>query len=156
MKIPHEIAEERKIRYGNVIPTDQQEAEDKTFAYSGYHICYRDLCDIVRLRVEELLRLIVMELPDDIGVKLVPAGLVLTGGSANLPGIAELATQIAKVPSRVGIPRRIYSVSDSLNGPAFATGIGLILWKATNQDAKGSYELTSFRNFLPRLARVFR
>ena len=86
------------------------------------------MCDIIRARIEELLRLIVLELPQGEQAALVPGGLVLTGGSSNLAGIDVLGTEVLKMPVRVGKPLKIYGISEQLNDPAYATAVGLLLW----------------------------
>jgi cell division protein FtsA len=75
-----------------------------------------------------------MELPRTDYSKFIPAGLVLTGGSANLPGLAELAQEVSRIPVRIGEPVSLYGVSDDLKDPAYATSVGLLLWKMRNQE----------------------
>ena len=130
-----ELAEEMKKKYGNVTPTTREERSeaDKTLTQDGHSISYKDLSQIIGIRVDELLRLIVLELPHTDYAKLVPAGLVLTGGTANLPGIAELAQDVTRLPVRIGIPINLYGVSDTLRDPAYATSVGLLIWKMRNR-----------------------
>jgi cell division protein FtsA len=88
--------------------------------------------EILRLRAEELLRLIKLELPQQDSrdfSSFIPAGIVLTGGSSNLPGIAELGSKVTRLPVRVGSPFNLYGIADSLCDPAYATAVGLLLWK---------------------------
>lgn len=156
LKLPFEIAEEIKIKYGNVIPVADEGTTSKALTQSGHNVSHRELCEIIRMRVEELLRLIMLELPGGERAKLVPAGMVLTGGSANLPGISELATQVTRLPVRVGTPHHLYSVSDSLCDPAYATSVGLLLWKLKNEDTTDLPEVLGFRSFVSHMSRVFR
>jgi cell division protein FtsA len=156
LKLPFEIAEEIKIKYGNVIPVADEGTTSKALTQSGHNVSHRELCEIIRMRVEELLRLIMLGLSSAEGAKLVPAGMVLTGGSANLPGISELATQVTRLPVRVGTPHHLYSVSDSLCDPAYATSVGLLLWKLKNEDTTDLPEVLGFRSFVSHMSRVFR
>jgi cell division protein FtsA len=78
--------------------------------------------------MEEILRLIVLELPHGEQEALVPGGLVLTGGSSNLAGIDALGREVLKMPVRVGAPLNVYGISDQLTDPAYATAVGLLLW----------------------------
>ena len=64
---------------------------------------------------------------------LVPAGLVLTGGSSNLSGIETLGRDILRLPVRVGVPTSIYGITDTLRDPAYATSVGLLLWGAKHE-----------------------
>jgi len=136
-----ELAEEMKKRYGNVLPYEEgEEGEERTVTADGHSVSYHDLSEIIRIRMEELVRLIVLELPHGDYTKLVPAGMVLTGGCANLPGLAELTQEITGLPARVGVPANLYGVSDSLRDPAYATTVGLLLWKFKNQTSQ-NYQL---------------
>ena len=76
--------------------------------------------------MEEILRLIVLELPRGEQDALVPGGLVLTGGSFNLAGIDALGRDILKMPVRVGAPLNVYGISDQLSDPAYSTAVGSI------------------------------
>jgi len=64
---------------------------------------------------------------------LVPAGLILTGGSSNLSGIDALGRDILHLPVRVGVPTNIYGITDALRDPAYATSVGLLLWGAKHE-----------------------
>lgn len=133
LNLSFELAETMKKKYGNVMPGDDNSNDDATITTDGHSASYRDLSEIIRMRAEELLRLIVLELPQSDYARLVPAGLVLTGGGANLPGIAELARDVTRLPVRVGVPTNLYGVADALGDPAYATGVGLLLWKMRNE-----------------------
>ncbi|UCC17224.1 MAG: cell division protein FtsA, partial [Dehalococcoidales bacterium] len=100
--LPFEVAEEMKKRYGSLLPVYEGQAEKNETATNGHGISYQDLSEIVRARVEEILRLIVLELPRSDYESLIPAGLILTGGSSNLPGIDMLGRDIMRLPVRVG------------------------------------------------------
>jgi cell division protein FtsA len=156
--LSYELAEEMKKRYGNVTPSDDSKSSnDMTLTQDGHSISYNDLSEIIRVRVEELLRLIVLELPQPDYGKLVPAGLVLTGGGANLPGIAELAERITGLPVRIGKPVSLYGVSDKLNDPAYATGVGLLMWKMNNSGTQSwqSTKENGLRRFFTQMLRLF-
>lgn len=131
MGLPFEVAEQMKKRYGSVMPVYESQVDDQgTISQDGHGISYQDLCDIIRARVEELVRLTILELPQSDYTALVPAGLVLTGGSSNLAGIDVLARDITKLPVRVGVPINLPGINESLRDPAYATGVGLLLWGA--------------------------
>jgi cell division protein FtsA len=63
-----------------------------------------------------------------------PAGVVLTGGCAELSDLAELARNVLQMPVRVGRPERINGLTEEISGPAFATSVGLLLWGLKNYD----------------------
>jgi len=129
--LPFDVAEEMKKRYGSVMPVYEGKTETAgTISQDGHGASYQDLCDIIRARVEEIIRLILLELPRSEYETLVPAGLVLTGGSANLSGMAVLGSDILQLPVRVGMPTNMHGITDTLRDPAYATSVGLLLWGA--------------------------
>ena len=70
--------------------------------------------------------------------QMVPAGLVLTGGSSQLPGAVELSRRLLGMPVRIGRPGEhvpIQQLSRELQSPAFATSVGLLLW-GLHEDAR--------------------
>ena len=101
-----------------------------TLAEDGHGASYQDLCDIIRARIEEVIRLILLELPRSEYEALVPAGLVFTGGSSNLSGIDVLGREILRLPVRIGIPTNMGGITDALRDPAYATSVGLLIWGA--------------------------
>jgi len=127
--LPFDVAEEMKKRYGSVLPVYESKTETlNSLSEDGHGVSFQDMCDIIRARVEEIIRLILLELPRAEYETLVPAGLVLTGGGANLSGIEVLGREILQLPVRIGTPTNIYGISDSLHNPAYSTGVGLLLW----------------------------
>ncbi len=159
LNLSFDLAESMKKKYGNVMLVhDGKDTDDRTLTEDGHSVSYRDLSEIVRIRVEELLRLIIMELPRSDYAKLIPSGLVLTGGTANLPGIAELGCEVTRLPVRVGAPVSLYGVSDVLRNPAYATSVGLLLWKMKNQGTPSSSwrPQSGLRRFVSRIFGLFR
>ena len=69
--------------------------------------------------------------------EMVAAGLVLTGGSASLPGIDELAEQVLRMPVRIGRPLGIHGLADTLNDPAYAASVGLLNWSIMGNGHNG-------------------
>ena len=109
----------------------------------GHGVNYQDLCDIIRARVEEILKLIMLELPNADYEATIPAGMVLTGGSANLAGLATLGCEILKMPVRIGTPNDVYGIADVLRDPAYSTAVGLLLW-GTKHDGKKQWKSGPF------------
>jgi cell division protein FtsA len=159
--LPFEVAEEMKRRYGSVMPVYESKIDaNSPISEDGHGVSYNDLCDIIRARVEEILRLILLEMPGSDYESLVPAGLVLTGGSANLSGIEVLGRDILKLPVRVGLPNRVSGIVDSLNDPAYATSVGLLLWGAKNQSTKkkwkGNWFADRMKQVTSKLVQIFK
>jgi cell division protein FtsA len=154
--LPFDIAEEMKRKYGSVMPVYEGSSDTSpAISQDGHGVSYQDLCDIVRARVEEILKLIMLEMPNSDYESLVPSGLVLTGGSSNLAGIATLGRDILRMPVRVGAPNDIYGIGDVLRDPAYATSVGLLLW-GTKHEGKKTWSSNLFGGALRRLATQLR
>ena len=150
--LPFDVAEEMKKRYGSVMPVYESKTEDTAaISQDGHGVSYQDLCDIIRARVEEILKLILLELPNSEYETLVPAGLVLTGGSSNLAGIATLGRDILQLPVRVGAPSNMEGISDALCDPAYATSVGLLAW-GVSHERSSNWTRWNFGSALKRLA----
>jgi len=160
--LPFDVAEEMKRKFGSVMPVYESKVDTAsmtTISEDGHGISYQDMCDIIRARVEEILRLIILELPRSETETLVPAGLVLTGGSSNLAGIDVLGRDILQLPVRVGIPTSMHGITDTLRDPAYATGVGLMLWGVKNgrtQNWNSGRGLFRMRNLASRVRKLFR
>ncbi len=157
--LPFDVAEQMKIRFGSVMPIYNGKEEENTLhVENGYSISYRDLCEVVRARLEEVLKLIALELPGAEYVREVPAGLVLTGGSSNLLGIETLGQEVLGLPVRVGVPTGVYGITDILPDPAYATSVGLLLWAIRGHEGEQSWQARglgeAFRRFFFRMRRV--
>ena len=86
------------------------------------------VAEIVQSRVEEILTLIKREIAPSGYHDRLAAGVVLTGGCANMDGIAELGEQIFGIPVRVGLPLGVTGLVESVADPLFSTGVGLNLY----------------------------
>lgn len=83
-----------------------------------------DLAQIIEYRMVEILEALAYELGD----MQLPAGLMLTGGTSLMDGLTELAEQIIPVRVQVGYPKELKGLTDRVNHPMYATGIGLVLY----------------------------
>ena len=59
---------------------------------------------------------------------LIAAGIVLSGGSARVEGLVDLAEEIFHMPVRLGLPQYVTGLGDVIRNPAYATGEGLLLF----------------------------
>jgi cell division protein FtsA len=131
--LPFDIAEAMKKKYGNVSPELITKNDDSTLNIeNGHSVSYKDLCGILKDRMEELLRLTLLEMPDSNYNALAPAGLVITGGGAKMSGLQSLAKSVIRIPTRVGQPMGVYGITDILHDPSNSTGVGLLLWGTRN------------------------
>ncbi|MBI5955787.1 MAG: cell division protein FtsA [Chloroflexi bacterium] len=132
-------AEDIKIRCGYAVAAAVDEAEPVELVGFGREnqrvVSRRALSEIIELRSREIFGLILGEIKRSGYDGLLPAGLVLTGGTAELSGITELGSEILQLPVRVGYPRSLEGLSDVVSGPAYAAGVGLLVWSIANRDS---------------------
>jgi cell division protein FtsA len=133
LRTPFATAEEIKVSYANVLNNDTGSAEEievTTFGRSqSDRISRAELCEIVEARLAEMFSFIQEEIKNSGYDNLLPAGVVLTGGGAQLDGIADLAAASLNLPVRIGLPYDVDGLVDSINGPAYAAVVGLLLWE---------------------------
>lgn len=85
-----------------------------------------ELCDIITPRVEEIFDLVRQEVRQSGYADSATAAVVLTGGTALLPGIVEMAEEMFRLPARCGVPTGISGLVDMVDTPMHATGVGLL------------------------------
>jgi cell division protein FtsA len=158
MGLTYELADEMKKKYGTLVPTGEEEDAEKTVGDNGHNVNFRALCEIMQARVEEILRLIVLDLPSEKYAGLIPSGIVLTGGCANIPGIAEMAEKLTKLPVRIGAPIALSGVKvEALGNPAYATSVGLILWSMKNKGTSNWFsKRKGFLGFIDQILALFK
>ncbi len=134
LQMPFTAAEEAKIVYGHVLP--EKEGEDEMIDVQVFGeeerqtISRSRLREIIEARAAETLSLIGREIKSSGYEGLLPAGVVLCGGSSQLRGLRELGHSILQLPVRVGSPQSLEGLLDSISDPAYATSAGLLLWGA--------------------------
>jgi cell division protein FtsA len=92
----------------------------------GHEMSRSMLVSIIAPRVEEILTMARDELVRSRTLEHAGAGVVITGGGASMPGMAELAEEIFALPVRIGAPRDLVPGEDLALGPKFATAVGLV------------------------------
>ncbi len=141
LQTPIEEAELVKKQAGTALVESVGEDEKIEVATIGGDekktVSRKKLAKIIEPRVEELLDLGLQEVEDAGYRDLVPAGLVLTGGTSLLKGIAEFAAQRYEIPVRQGkIPQGIHGLRDIVESPVYATSIGLLRYAVEMKDFK--------------------
>ncbi len=86
------------------------------------------LNEVIHARTRQIFDMVQAEVKKSGYDGMIPAGLVLTGGGAALTGITDAAAHVMRLPVRLGAPRGLSGVADSLGAPPFATSVGLVLW----------------------------
>jgi cell division protein FtsA len=132
LRTPTQYAEEIKVKYACALrqlanPDDTIEVPSVGERPSR-RLSRQTLAEVVEPRYEELLALVQSDLRRSGLEDLVAAGVVLTGGSAKMEGVIDLAEEVFHVPVRLGNPQYVSGLSDVVHNPIHATGVGLLLF----------------------------
>lgn len=170
LRLPISQAEEIKIQHGHA--SRDEVSPNESFSIKPFgeeqpvEINRQELAHVIEARVEEIFSLVLQEIKRSGYDGLLPAGMVLTGGSSALPGIRTLASQTLNVPVRIAQPENLIGMSDKLLNPAYSTSVGLLKWallmtdiyvQPTSQRMRiggatpGTVDWESIKGFLRRL-----
>ncbi|MHB8674693.1 MAG: cell division protein FtsA [Candidatus Limnocylindrales bacterium] len=134
LRAPFAEADELKIKHGHALTRDVETDEMvdvTTFGRNQVDSVPRvQICEVAEARLQETFMLVESEIKRSGYDGLLPAGVVLVGGTAQMSGIIDLASDVLQLPVRQGLPRGIHGLVDSVSGPAYATSVGLVLWGA--------------------------
>ena len=140
LRTPTHEAEKIKQKYGCAMASmvDREETiEVPSVGGRAPRVLSRQiLCEIIEPRVEEIFMLVHREIQKSGYEELLASGLVITGGSTLLDGMAELAEDVTSLPVRRGNPQGIRGLVDVVRSPMYATGVGLVIYGAQHQDAR--------------------
>ena len=129
---PTRHAEEIKIKYACAL--NKLVHPDETINVQGIGdrpprtLPRQVVAEVVEARYEELFSLIKAELRRGGYEDVIASGIVLTGGSAQLEGVVELAEGVFEMPVSIGTPREVTGLKDIVSNPIYATGVGLLLY----------------------------
>lgn len=127
-----DTAEKVKIEYGTIIPEDVNDRETIDLALISkvdtHLISKKTVAEIIQARYHEIFVMVKEELAKINRDGMLPAGVILTGAAAKMPGAVELARETLNLPAQVGFPQNYDGVVDKIEDPAYATAIGLLLW----------------------------
>lgn len=137
LRVPFEVAERVKLQYGDCRPA-QIDPESiftvEPFGGEKIQVGRQDLAHVIEARVEEIFQLVLQDIRESGYDGMLPAGIVLTGGAAQLRGMAQVAYRVLGVPARVASPRNLAGLVDALGSPAYATSVGLLQWAVSGQN----------------------
>jgi cell division protein FtsA len=85
---------------------------------------------VIEPRMEEIFALTKREIHKSGFEEMVPAGVVITGGSVIMNGTVELSERVLEMPVRMGIPTEVGGLTDIIANPVYSTGVGLVLYGA--------------------------
>ncbi|MFM1848740.1 MAG: hypothetical protein RL417_2214 [Pseudomonadota bacterium] len=136
LRTPINAAEEIKCRFGaakaSTFNHDETIEVPSTGGRAARVLSKLVLAEIIEPRVIEIFTLLQRDLAKAGCLDYLTSGIVLTGGSANLSGIAAVGEQVFNLPVRVGAPIGVGGLTDLVKAPQYATGVGLVLYGAQN------------------------
>lgn len=136
LRTSQEEAEKAKIEYGCATVDMVEEGEVFEISSLGAdaprELPKKILANIIEPRMEEIFEKLRNELVKSGYLGMLPGGGVITGGGALLPGTVEMAEKILGMPMRLGLPREIGGLCDTVQSPIFTTAVGLTMY-ATKQ-----------------------
>jgi cell division protein FtsA len=134
LRAPFDEADELKIKFAHALSSEidpNEMVEVTTFGRSHISSVPRiEICEVAEARLQETFQLIQQEIARSGYDGLLPAGVVIVGGTAQLSGVVELGNDVIRLPIRPGIPRGVNGLVDSISDPGYATSVGLTLWGA--------------------------
>ena len=138
LRLPITQAEDVKKQQGHAVRSEIGAEEYFNIRPFGedqpVRINRQDLAHIIEARTAELFGLISQEIKRSGYDGLLPAGMVLTGGTSALPGIRRVASEVLGMPVRTAGPENLVGMVDRLNSPAYATSVGLLHWALNMHD----------------------
>jgi len=159
-QLPIEIAERLKLKYGfaekKSLPSKEEIKLEEIGGEKGKTIPRKKLVEVIEARNLEILELANKELKKIGREKLLPAGVILVGGGAKMPGLEELVKKVLHLPCQIGYPREVEGIVDKIDDPSFATAVGLLLWEVKEGEKGGkSIKRSSISQFFSKLKRWF-
>ncbi len=134
LRTPVAEAERIKIKYGCALTSmvdDEETIEVPSVGGRGPRVLPRRvLAEIIEPRVEEIFQAVKHVIHESGYVDMLPSGVVITGGSTLLDGMAEMAEQVLGLPVRRGAPIGVGGLMDVVKSPSYATGVGLVKYGA--------------------------
>ena len=148
LHITVEEAEHLKKTFGNCVVTSVPQLNEievgGNLTYSGGQparmVRQRFLAEILEPRARELFTMLRDNLRQGGVLEALGAGLVLTGGGANLLGLLDNAESLLRVASRIGVPVPLSKMPPELVRPEFSTAIGMLLYTHRTQVRRASEE----------------
>ena len=160
LRTPTSEAEELKLRHGvamHAMADPEEMIEVPGVGDRAARALSRQrLADVIEPRVAEMFELVQAELRRSGYEELLSSGLVLTGGSAVMSGMVELAEEVFHMPARVGYPQYDGGLADVVCQPYYATAMGLVL-EGQAQQRRGimARETRNLRQMLGRVKAWF-
>jgi len=130
LRTPTKEAEELKIRHGCALRQLADANDIVEVPGVGERLPRKlsrpMLAEVIEPRIEELYTLVQSELRRSGFEELLSSGVVITGGTSMLQGMAELGEEVFHLPCRIGIPSYVGGLADVVRSPRYSTAVGLL------------------------------
>ncbi|MEX1997253.1 MAG: cell division protein FtsA [Candidatus Andersenbacteria bacterium] len=131
LKKDHGTAIVDGIKASETIVIENEEGQEQE------SVSRQEVANIISARLEEIFAFVDKELKKISRSGLLPAGVIFTGGGAQLPGVVEMAKKRLRLPARIGKPQVFRGISEQTQTAEFAVPLGLVLW-AIEQESRPS------------------
>lgn len=136
-----DVAEKVKVLYGTALVREVDDKDDINLmdvdSQETGEVSRKHVAEIIEARLEELLDAVNAELKKIHREGLLPAGAVLVGGGAKLPGVIDLCKEALCLPVTIGYPKDLGGILDKIDDPAQAVATGLIKWEEAQMESGG-------------------
>ncbi len=133
-----DVAETIKVQYGSTLSALGRSADEIQLSQIDEReegsFSRKYLAEIIEARVEEIFSMVDKELRSVGRSGKLPAGVILSGAGAELPGLTEIAKRVFRLPAGIGVPQGVRSAIDKLSNPAYTTAVGLVRWGHANEE----------------------
>jgi cell division protein FtsA len=160
LRAPFGAAEEIKMKYGTVLIDDARDEEIIELAAFGDEerrvVTRREVAEILAARADELFGMVLTEIKRSGYDGLLPAGVVLCGGTSQLAGIKPFAREVLKLPVRIGEAGDVEGLTDRISSPSFATSVGIVRWglRRNEEQAANIARVTTRGNGRPSVSLI--
>jgi cell division protein FtsA len=158
LRTPLQEAELLKYRYGAALSSLIKENHIIEVPTVGDRkarkVSQKVLVEILEARIEEILQVVNKKLCGSGYRNRINAGMVITGGTAMLANIVELAEQIFDMPVRVSCPQGVGGRVEDIDSPRCTTAVGLVLYGSTArsiQPTESGNVISRLKNFLKNI-----
>ena len=141
-QISEKLAENIKKAFGACMPEKLQNLSEKVIHIKSSstepnkQLPVKYLSEIITARVEEIMTAMIYEIQESGFADMLRSGIVVTGGSAQIPNLGAFINDISGFKVRTGFPKKMFSYQDSeaMFEPSASTSVGLILAAYENED----------------------
>ncbi|HPA25602.1 MAG TPA: cell division protein FtsA [bacterium] len=161
LRVSLETAELIKLAYGQAESESFNKKEEINLSEfddkENENISLKYVAEIIEARTQEIFSLVDKKLIEINRSGLLPAGVVLTGGGAKLPGIVNLAKKEFRLPASLGILDGLKTAIDKVNDSAYTTAAGLVFWgyqvggQKNKTEGFKAFNIDSYKNILGKI-----